>query len=78
MTKFADAVNEALETVRLAGKRVTVAQFSREAGVPYTTVASFKKREWGHQQLVVLQRLETAARRINRRLKAADNSDRRG
>lgn len=61
-------VSSAIEDIRQAAARCkNLADFAREAGVPYTTVRSFADRHWSHKNLEAFQKLADAAKRINSR-----------
>lgn len=53
-----------IELIREAAETVNLAEFAREAGVPYTTVHAFRERNWSHKNLAVIDKLTVAARRI--------------
>jgi len=60
-----------LERIRQASELVNVAEFAREAEVPYTTVHAFKERDWTHKNLEIIDKLAAAADRIIARKSAA-------
>lgn len=57
-----------IETLRRIGDAPNgLAELSREAGVPYTTVKSFRDRGWSNKSLDVLSKLLPAALRLEER-----------
>lgn len=52
-----------------------LAELAREAGVPYTTIKSFKDRGWANRSLDLVDRLSQAAQRIEARGEAGGSAD---
>lgn len=57
-------IDATINAVRETAKRVGLPTLAREADVPYTTVQTFAKRDWGHKNLDVLKKLIAASERL--------------
>lgn len=57
-------MERAIARIREMADRRGLAELSREAGVPYSTVHSFAQRAWSNKNLEVLQKLSAAAERL--------------
>lgn len=65
-------IEQALARIRaVANRKGGLAELSREAEVPYTTIHSFHQRDWQHKNLEVIEKLTAAADRIAQREQAA-------
>ena len=68
------SVAEGMERVAAVADRVGVNELAREAGMPLSTVKSFRKRGWSLQSLPNCEKLIAAADRIERALVKAQRA----
>lgn len=64
---YRDAMTElqsAVRRIKIAAKTTGLVGLSKEAGVPYTTVHAYAKRNWSNKNLDVIEALVAAADRI--------------
>lgn len=59
-------VTEAMERVGRVAERVGVSALAREAGVPESTVRSYRNRGWTAEPLVACEKLIAAADRLEK------------
>ena len=54
-------VGDIVASIRAAAERRGLAEFSRQSGVPYTTLIDWQKRNWIPRSVEALERLAEAA-----------------
>jgi hypothetical protein len=68
---MATTIDTSIQLVRDAIARTSVARLSAVSGIPYTTIASFRNRNFANKSYTTMERLVAAAEAI---LAAADPS----
>jgi len=66
-----ETLDEGMKRVAAVAARVGVARLAREAGVPKSTVQSFRARDWELKSLPTCEKLIAAADRLAARSTAA-------